>query len=139
MAQFSDFVAAPAGRFDGIERTYTPADVARLRSATALEPQDVALFADTVAENIRYGSPDASMDAVRRAAVAAQADCFIEALPEGYETRIGDAGSNLSAGQRQRIALARALFGDPFIVVLDEPNSNLDSAGEEALVAAILG
>jgi ATP-binding cassette subfamily B protein len=103
----------------------------------ALVPQDVALFADTLSENIRYGVPDASLDAVKRAAVAAQADEFIRALPEGYETRLGERGIQLSGGQRQRIAIARAILKDAPILLLDEATSALD-AESEALVQRAL-
>ncbi len=99
-------------------------------------PQDVELFNGTVAQNIcRFEDPPNSS---RRSQAVGVHDLIIN-LPDGYDTIIGDHGGALSAGQAQRIALARALYRDPFLVVLDEPNSHLDAEGDEAVTRAILG
>jgi ATP-binding cassette, subfamily B, bacterial len=122
-------------RVDGVR--VADADLKALRARLALVPQEVALFADTVAENIRFGSPQASLEEVERAAKAAQAHSFIEALPQGYETRLGERGATLSGGQRQRIAIARALLRNAPILLLDEATSALDAQSEGLVQKAL--
>lgn len=102
-------------------------------------PQDVTMLDGTIAENISRFDDNADGAAILKAAKAAGVHEMIVRMPDGYETRLGSNGTSLSAGQRQRIALARALYGEPFLVVLDEPNSNLDADGDLALTEAIQG
>ncbi|WP_338860834.1 ABC transporter ATP-binding protein [Mycetohabitans rhizoxinica] len=108
-----------------------------LRSAIALVPQDISLFHRTVYENIAYGRPEASREEVLAAAREARCTDFIETMPDGFETIVGDRGVKLSGGQRQRIAIARAILKDAPILLLDEATSALDSASEEAIQQAL--
>src|SRR5207237_10623354 len=110
-------------------------DVTRdsLRSNVAVVFEDPFLFSDSLKANISYGRPDATDDEIIAAAVAAEADVFIRALPYGYDTVVGERGLTLSGGQRQRVALARALLTDPSALVLDDATSSIDSKTEEEI------
>ncbi len=108
-----------------------------LRHAIALVPQDISLLHRTIYDNIAYGRPDATRDEVLAAARDARCAEFIEAMPEGYDTIVGDRGVKLSGGQRQRIAIARAILKNAPILLLDEATSALDSASEEAIQSAL--
>ncbi|MHB1343763.1 MAG: ABC transporter ATP-binding protein [Thermoleophilia bacterium] len=110
-----------------------------LRTALGLVDQDPFLFSLPVIENIRYGDPDASLERVMEAARAAAAHDFIEELPRGYNTVIGERGLTLSGGQRQRLALARALLVNPAILILDDATSSVDADTEARIVAALHG
>ncbi|HEX6979346.1 MAG TPA: ABC transporter transmembrane domain-containing protein [Alphaproteobacteria bacterium] len=120
---------------DGVD--IARADPAEVRARIGLVPQDPVIFATDVATNIRYGRPDASDAEVRAAAEAAQALEFIERLPHGFATNLGERGVRLSGGQRQRIAIARALLRDPALLLLDEATSALDAESERLVQQAL--
>jgi ATP-binding cassette subfamily B protein len=126
--------AVRVGGHDVRELTY-----ASLRAAIGLVPEDSFLFSDTVRANLAYGLPDADDERIRAAARAAQADGFISALPDGYDTQVGEQGLTLSGGQRQRMALARAILTDPRLLVLDDATSAVDARVEHEIHEALRG
>ena len=129
---------APASgevRLDGSQVDHYPKEI--IDRAIGYLPQDVELFEGTIVQNIARFEDNPDMDAVLEAAHLAGCHELIQNLPEGYDTQIGVGGSVLSGGQRQRIGLARAVYGKPFLVILDEPNANLDPEGEAAVHTAI--
>src|SRR3712207_2663331 len=113
------------------------ADPSALRARMALVPQEPTIFAASVLDNIRYGRPDATEEEVRHAAALASADGFIQALPQGYDSPIGERGVTLSGGQRQRLAIARAILKDAPILLLDEATSALDAESERKVQTAL--
>jgi ATP-binding cassette subfamily B protein len=113
------------------------ADIKQLRQHIAIVPQETSIFAASVMENIRYGKPEASDDEITTAAIAAAADEFIQRLPEGYDTFLGERGLRLSVGQRQRIAIARAIHKNAPVLLLDEATSSLDAESEKLVQDAL--
>lgn len=131
------FFDVTAGRvtLDGVDIRQLP--LRALRGAIGIVPQEPVLFSGTIRENIAYAAPGAPDEAVERAARAAHAWEFIERLPEGWHTRVGERGVKLSGGQRQRVALARVFLKDPAVVILDEATSSLDTESERLVEAAL--
>jgi ATP-binding cassette subfamily B protein len=121
--------------FDGVD--VRDCDPAELRRRIALVPQDTVIFAASARDNLRYGRWDASAEEIEAAATAANAHAFLTALPQGYDTFLGEGGARLSGGQRQRIAIARALLRDAPLLLLDEATSALDAESEAAVQDAL--
>jgi subfamily B ATP-binding cassette protein MsbA len=121
--------------FDGVD--IKDLEIVQLRKMIAIVSQDVFLFNDTIFENIRCGNLDASPEKVREAAKKAHALEFIQSLPHGFETIVGDRGQKLSGGERQRVSIARAFLREAPILILDEATSSLDTASERAVQNAL--
>lgn len=121
---------------DGVNIAEMPKST--LRRAIAIVLQDTVLFQDTIRNNIKYGHPEATDEQMKAAAATAMADAFIERLPDGYDTLLAEAGSNLSHGQRQLLAIARAVLADPKILILDEATSNVDTRTEMHIQQAMV-
>jgi ABC-type multidrug transport system fused ATPase/permease subunit len=128
-------VSAGSVRIDGAD--VRDVELGSLRRAISVVDDDPFLFSASVHENIAYGRPEATRDEVEAAARRAQAHEFITALPDGYDTRVGERGLTLSGGQRQRVAIARALLADPRILVLDDATSSVDASTEQAIKLAL--
>ena len=114
-------------------------DLAALRSRVAVVPQEPTLFSGSVRDNIRYAKPDASDAEVEEAARLANATDFVEALPFGFETEVGERGVKLSGGQKQRLAIARAVLKETAVLILDEATSSLDAESERVIQDALAG
>jgi ATP-binding cassette subfamily B protein len=128
-------VSAGSVRIDGADVREVTLD--SLHQAIAITSDDPFLFSATVHENIAYGRPDATRDEVVAAARAAQADGFIDGLPKGYDTLVGERGLTLSGGQRQRLAIARAILANPRILILDDATSSVDASTEAEIKLAL--
>jgi ABC-type multidrug transport system fused ATPase/permease subunit len=128
-------VTAGSVQIDGADvRTV---DLVSLRHSIAVVDDDPFLFSDTIHDNIAYAHPEATREDVERAAVAAQADGFIRELPKGYDTRVGERGLTVSGGQRQRLAIARAILANPRILILDDATSSVDASTEQEIKLAL--
>jgi len=130
-------VSAGSVEIDGAD--VRSVDLVSLRHEIAIVTDDPFLFSASVHDNIAYARPDAGRDEVEEAARAAQADSFIQTLPQGYDTLVGERGLTLSGGQRQRIAIARAILADPRILILDDATSSVDASTEQSIKLALRG
>ncbi len=122
-------------KIDGID--FKDMDISSLRELIGIVSQDIMLFNDTIKENIAFGNQEETFDGIKKAAELAYADEFIERLPDGYDTIVGERGMKLSGGQRQRIAIARAILKNPPLLILDEATSSLDTASEALVQKAL--